>query len=55
MTNLPYQGLPSWPAYLTMMAGLESAMLHYHLVVAEFIQVAAAATRLHRSIYGALR
>lgn len=49
MTNLPYQGLPSWPAYL------ESAMLRYHFVMAEFIQVAAAATRLHRSIYGTLR
>ena len=49
MTNLPYQGLPSWPAYL------ESAMLRYHFVVAEFIKVAVAATRLHRSTYVALR
>lgn len=49
MTNLPYQGLPSWPAYL------ESEMLRYHFVVAKFIQVAAAATRLHHSTYGALR
>ena len=49
MTNLPYQGLPSWPAYL------ESAMLRYHFVMAELDQVTRAVARLHRSIYGALR
>jgi len=49
MTNLPYQGLPSWPAYL------ESAMLRYHFVVAEFDQVTLSVARLHRSTYGALR
>jgi hypothetical protein len=49
MTNLPYQGLPSWPAYL------ESAMLRYHFVMAEFDQVTLPVVRLHRSIYGTLR
>lgn len=49
MTNLPYQGLPSWPAYL------ESAMLRYHFVMAEFIQVGLSVVRLHRSTYGSLR
>lgn len=49
MTNLLYQGLPSWPAYL------EAVMLRYHFVVAEFIQVAVVATKLHHSTYGALR
>lgn len=49
MTNLPYQGLPSWPAYL------ESEMLHYHFVAAEFIQVAVAATTLYHQTYGLLR
>lgn len=49
MTNLPYQGLTSWPAYL------ESAMLRYHFVVAELDQVTLSVVRLHRSIYGTLR
>ena len=49
MTNLPYQGLPSWPAYL------ESAMLRYHFVMAELNQVGLSVVRLHRSIYGTLR
>lgn len=49
MTNLPYQGLPSWPAYL------ESAMLRHHFVVAEFVQVSVTAMRLHHSTYGLLR
>ena len=49
MTNLPYQDLPSWPAYL------ESAMLRYHFIVAEFDQVTLSVARLHRSIYGTLR
>lgn len=49
MTNLPYQGLPSWPAYL------ESAMLRYHFIVAEFNQVTLSVARLHRSIYWMLR
>ena len=49
MTNLPYQGLPSWPAYL------EPVMLRYHFVVAELDQVTLSVVRLHRSIYGTLR
>lgn len=49
MTNLLYQGLPSWPAYL------EPVMLRYHFVVAKFVRVSATAMRLHSSTYGALR
>ena len=49
MTNLPYQDLPSWPAYL------EPVMLRYHFVMAELNQVGLSVVRLHRSIYGTLR
>ena len=49
MTNIPYQSLPSWPAYL------ESTMLRYHFVVEELDQVSATAMRLCYSTYGSLR